>query len=113
MPTLIADVDAKAEVVVAALVASGLHWRHPATTEIVAWNSSGERVLALSEADALELWRDGAALQLWRDESEDLTVGHSENGVRLYFDGCSAREVAEYLSILINQRLAYSVGPEE
>lgn len=113
MPTLIADVNATVEQVVAALVTSGLRWRHPATTEIVIWNSSGERVLVQSEADALELWRGGAVLQLWRDECEDLAVGHSKNGVCLYFDGCSAREVAEYLTVLVHQHLAYAVGPEE
>ncbi|UHQ23793.1 hypothetical protein LVB77_03520 [Lysobacter sp. 5GHs7-4] len=112
MATLVADVDAEIEAVIAALVSSGLCWRNPLTDQIVVWSAAGDRLVTQSEAHALQCWHGGATLQLWKNESEDLILGHADVGVRLYFDGCTAFDVATCLSVLISQQLAYRVLPE-
>lgn len=112
MPTLIANVYTEIEVVLEALSSVGLSWRNPSTNQIYVWNEE-ERLIAESEASAVDAWRSGSLLQLWEDEENDLAIGHGENCVRLFFDGCTAREVAIYLSPLVNCGISYWVGPEE
>jgi hypothetical protein len=112
MPTLIANVYAEINVVLEALSSVGLSCRNPLTKQIYVWNEE-ERLVAESEASAIDAWRSGGLLQLWEDEENDLSIGHGENCVRLYFDGCTAREVAIYLSPLMSRSIEYWVGPEE
>jgi|SRR6478752_9887514 hypothetical protein len=113
MPTLVADVSRDIEIVADALVSSGLRWRSPATHQITVWVTTGDQLLVQSEADAFQQWHAGAVIQLWKNEVEDLVLGHAGSGVRLYFDGCSASDVAAYLSALMARGLPYWVGPEE
>lgn len=113
MPTLIADVQAPIDDVVDALLSVGLQWRNPESGEIVVWNSCGDRAVVESEAAALDHWRQGGLVQLWKNAAEDLAIGHGKQAVVLYFDGCSATDVAIYLSPLANRGIVYQVGPEE
>lgn len=113
MPTLVADVSRDIEIVADAVARSGLSWRHPATGQITVWNTAGDQIPVESEADAFQQWREGSVIQLWKNAVEDVILGHAGSGVRLYFDGCSASDVAGYLSALIDRQLPYWVGPEE
>lgn len=112
MPVLIANVSAPIETVLDALLSTGLDWRNPTTQAIHYWRE-GDRLIAASELAAVDAWRTGCLIQLWRHDADDLAVGRSEDGVRLFFDGCSARDVAIYLTPLVNRGIKYWIGPDE
>jgi len=112
MPTLVADVSADIQVVVEALLSTGLAWCNPSTEAIHFWRGA-DQLVAETEAAAVEAWRAGGLVQLWREDGDDLAVGHSGINVRLFFDGCSARDVAIYLGQLASRGISYWVGPEE
>ena len=112
MPSLIANVSADIETVLDALLTTGLHWRNPTTQTIRYW-SEGEEMIAASELAAVEAGRAGCLIQLWRDNGEDLAIARNDGGVCLFFDGCSARDVATYLSPLVARGINYWVGPDD
>jgi|JI7StandDraft_1071085.scaffolds.fasta_scaffold817080_1 hypothetical protein len=112
MPSLIANVNADIESVVDVLLTAGLQWRHPTTQAVYYWTEE-DQVIAASEFAAMEAGRAGCLIQLWRDNGDDLSLEQSDGGVCLFFDGCSARDVATYLTPLINRGIKYWVGPAD
>ena len=112
MPSLIANVNADIESVVDVLLTAGLQWRHPTTQAVYYWTEE-DQVIAASEFAAMEAGRAGWLIQLWRDNGDDLSLAQSDGGVCLFFDGCSARDVATYLTPLINRGIKYWVGPAD
>ena len=109
MPILIANVMEDIEIVLEALLSTGLGWRNPTTQAIHYWHGE-DQLIAESEVAAIESWRSGCLIQLWKENGEDLAIGQSQNGVCLFFDGCSARDVATYLTPLVNRGIEYWVG---
>ena len=112
MTILIAYVGAKAGQLASAFISYGYSWKNPITGEISLFKD-GDRVVVPTPEAAIHEHEQGALLQLWRTGNHDLPIGGAACGACLFFDGWRAKDVAECLSILESQKIAYRVCTDD